>query len=368
MPSHPRPCLVRRAALAVLALAASAGAAPPEAASESRVHLVLDTAQADAVLAILEKRSAGRPPDAADWERLLSSTPQVRLAKRERSMGRPFEAQAFREFVLSGDLSRRAPALRRTLADWRKADLEALGRRVLAYLPEAARIRARVYPVIKPRDNSFVFELDEDPAIFLSLDPALDRARFENTVAHELHHVGFASLGDRSAALGSLPAPARRAAEWLSAFGEGFAMLAAAGGPDVHPHASSPASDRERWDRDVARFDQDRARVERFLLDVAEGRLADEARIREAGFEFFGVQGAWYTVGWRMAVEVERRLGRPALVECMSDPRQLLLAFNRLAADPDRPVGERLSTWSPALLTALGVAPPRSYSESPHVP
>jgi hypothetical protein len=66
-----------------------------------------------------------------------------------------------------------------------------------------------------------------------------------------------------------------------------------------------------------------------------------------------------------MAVEVERRLGRPALVECMSDPRRLLVVFNRLAADPDRSGGEPLSTWSPALLTALGVAAPPSCSESP---
>jgi hypothetical protein len=287
MRTHRPQCSLLGAALVVLAYTSSVAAAPPQTDTVSRVQLAFDPSQAEAVLAILEKRSAAGPLDATDWERLLSSTPQVRLAKRERSMGRPFEVEAFREFVLSEDLARRAPALRRTLADWRRADLEALGRRVLAYLPEAARIRARVYPVIKPRDNSFVFELDEDPAIFISLDPALDRARFESTVAHELHHVGFASLGDRSAALGSLPPPARRAAEWLSAFGEGFAMLAAAGGPDVHPHAASPAADRERWDRDVARFDQDRARVERFLLDVAEGRLADEARIREAGFEFW---------------------------------------------------------------------------------
>lgn len=41
-----------------------------------------------------------------------------------------------------------------------------------------------------------------------------------------------------------------------------------------------------------------------------------------AGYSFFGVQGAWYTVGYRMAVIVERREGRPALVECMSDPNE----------------------------------------------
>jgi hypothetical protein len=341
------------AACLICACAASAAAEPSVTTEASRVQLLLDTSQADAVLAILAKRNACTEPDGADWERLFKSQPYLRLEKRELEMGRRFDRQAFQDFVASDEAARRAPALRETLGAWKQADLDALGRRVLEYLPDTARIHARVYPVIKPQTNSFVFELKEDPAIFLYLDPGLDRARFENTVAHELHHVGFASLEDRSPDLASLSPPARRAAEWLGAFGEGFAMLAAAGGPDVHPHAASPPADRERWDRDLAHFNDDLARVERFLLDVAEGRLTEEAEIRKTGFEFFGVQGPWYTLGWRMAVLVEIRFGRPTLIACMSDPRRLLALYNRIAAEQNQR-GGALALWSPTLLSLLG--------------
>lgn len=61
------------------------------------------------------------------------------------------------------------------------------------------------------------------PAIFLYVDPAESRAQFENTVAHELHHIGAGSLEARY---------------------------------------------EESWDRDVANFDADLRRVERFFLDV----------------------------------------------------------------------------------------------------
>jgi hypothetical protein len=47
---------------------------------------------------------------------------------------------------------------------------------------------------------------------------------------------------------------ARTVSAWLGAFGEGFAVLAAAGGPAVHPHATGTAEDRARWDEDVANF------------------------------------------------------------------------------------------------------------------
>src|ERR671927_436895 len=70
------------------------------------------------------------------------------------------------------------------------ADANRAARRALAYLPKNAYIRAKIYPVIKPRENSFVFEVKTDPAIFLYLDPAVGQKKFENTLAHELHHIG----------------------------------------------------------------------------------------------------------------------------------------------------------------------------------
>lgn len=68
--------------------------------------------------------------------------------------------------------------------------------------------------------NSFVWELSSDPTIFLYLDPEVTRDKFDNNVAHELHHIGLGSLGpvyaEKTAAL---PERARTAAESLSLVG-----------------------------------------------------------------------------------------------------------------------------------------------------
>ena len=191
-------------------------------------ELTIVTDQAEAALAILELRQAGSPvPDTA-WRRLFESEGYRRLKARETAMGREFEDSTFRAFMTSDTLLRRAPALRRTLRDWRTARLDEAGRKALAYLPAGTPIRARVYLLIKPRINSFVFEPSTDPAIMLYLDPSRTRAQLENTLAHELHHIGYA------AACGSTPdavedSAVSTARQWLGAFGEGVAMLAAAG-------------------------------------------------------------------------------------------------------------------------------------------
>ncbi|HEU5039744.1 MAG TPA: DUF5700 domain-containing putative Zn-dependent protease, partial [Gemmatimonadales bacterium] len=145
------------------------------------------------------------------------------------------------------------------------------------------------------------------------------------------------------------------ARQWLGAFGEGVAMLAAAGGPDVHPHAASPRAERERWDRDVASAPADLARVEEFLLDILDRRLATPDAIRERGMSFFGVQGPWYTVGWLMAATIERAGGREAVVASLCDPALLLRRYNEAAARSPR---AGLPRWSDALLARLSAGPP----------
>src|SRR5437899_6336594 len=123
-----------------------------------------------------------------------------------------------------------------------------------------------------------------------------------------MHPIGFASVGAlKQARLGTLPPRVSAAVEWMSAFGEGFAMLAAAGGPEVHPHATSPEAERARWDRDMTHFNGDLRELDRFFRDILDGRLAGDDEVRKAGMAFFGVQGPWYTVGYRMATVIERR-------------------------------------------------------------
>lgn len=350
-----------RAAVGAAALITCGWAAPGRAQAPSdRLQLRLDTTEAVAVLAILAKELAHRPVDSSDWARLFATAPYRRLKVREAFVHRAFADSAFEAFVRSDSLLARAADLRRTLSDWERADLTDAAARAFAYLPADARIRAAVFPVIKPITNSFVFDLQTDAAIFLYLDPTKTRAQFENVVAHELHHVGYASVSARfDSSIAQLPPDAHAAAEWVGAFGEGFAMLAAAGGPDVNPHWESPPADRERWDRDVANFAADLQRVQQFLLDVADGELATEAQRDSAGSTFFGIQGPWYTVGWQMSVMIEKHFGRARLVACMFDPPALLATYNEAAAAHNRAGGPRLPLWSPQLLTALGVGTTR---------
>jgi hypothetical protein len=323
------------------------------ATADDRIDLRLDTSEAEAVLAILSKQPTGGIVEDSAWQRLFSTEPYVRLKKREAAMQRTFTDDDFKKFVLSPELAAREGELRRTLAEWSKADLGKSAQRVLAYLPAEARIRAKVYPVIKPRINSFVFEVDTDPAIFLYLDPAVTPQQFENTVAHELHHIGFASVKPPELPAGT-PAPVRDALGWMSAFGEGFAMLAAAGGPNVHPHASSKPEDRARWDRDLANLNADLRTLEKFFLDVINRRFPSKAEEQKQAFSFFGTQGPWYTVGYKMAVTIERHEGRAALIDAMRDPRKLITLYNQAAIAHNRhnPT-DRLELWSAQLLQTL---------------
>lgn len=327
---------------------------PAGAAAQTGLDVTLETDEAEAVLAILDTRAAGQAVSPEQWARLFTSRGYRRLKDREADMEVPFTDDEFRAFVLSDELLAGRHALRETLAAWSDRDLNAAAERAFRYLPEGAVIRATVYPEIKPKPNSFVHDLDTDPAIFLFLDPALSAAKFENTVAHELHHVGFsgACRDDRD----RRPERVQAARDWMSGFGEGVAMLAAAGSADVHPHAVSGADERAVWDRDVARVPADMDRIRAFFAAILAGRLDDPAERRARGFELVfseGVpQGPFYTVGWHVSSTIEAELGRDALVRALCDPAEFLAAYNRAAARANRR-GETLELWPSELIEAI---------------
>jgi hypothetical protein len=304
--------------------------------------------EAKAVLSVLEKRKANLTITDSDWQKIFTSEGYLRLKKRELSFNRPFEDEDFKKFVLSEDLLSRFESLKTTLTAWEKANAGSSARAALKYLPENATIRAKIYPVIKPRDNSFVFEVNENPAIFLYLDPNVTKAQFENTLAHELHHIGFGTscpAKETDAEIENLPEEKQAVLKWVSAFGEGLAMLAAAGNADTHPHKFSKTADRERWDKDVKNFDGDLKKVETFFQDILAKRLTGD-KIDETGFSFFGVQGAWYTVGWKMSVVIEKTFGRKKLIEVFCDRRKLLSVFNEAARLYQKKSNENLALWS----------------------
>lgn len=356
------PCPRRRTPLSAALLLASLLLSPGSAAlraqnegEEERPDLLLVADQAEAVLAILERQRAQQAVTEADWLRVLSSEGYKRLKRREESLGRTFTDEAFRAFLVTPELVERAGALRDTLARWRRADLASAVERARRYLPREARIRAKIYPVIKPQDNSFVFDLDNDPAVFLYLDPAVTAEKFENTVAHELHHIGFGTACPPRSIRSRYerrPVPVRSALRWLGALGEGFAMLAAAGGPGVHPHAVSPAAERERWDQDLERVGADLQVLEGFFVDVLDGRLPGEAETERAQ-SFYGIQGPWYTVGWKMAATIEEVFGRKRLIQSFCEPATLLSTYNQAADEKRRSGGEVLVTWTEALVRRI---------------
>jgi hypothetical protein len=350
-----------RSALCVLfCLLGIAPAASAQTATGDRIQLTLDTSEADQVLAILALRGQAKPIPDSEWQKLFATAPYQRLKQREKAIGeqfhdstRSFTDDDFKRFVLSDDLLARAAALSSTLDRWKKADLRQDASRVLSYLPADAFLHAKVYPVIKPGRNSFVWQLSTDPTIFLYLDPEVSREKFENTVAHELHHIGLGSVGpiyDREIA--ALTGPAHTAANWMGAFGEGMAMLAAAGGPDVDPHAASSPKDRARWEHDMGQFNDDLRSVDQFFLDILNGKFPNNDAIEEKAGSFFGIQGPWYTVGYKMCVMVEKRYGRQALISTMLDPRCLLVLYNRAAVEQNA-AKPPLPLWSEDLLNAV---------------
>lgn len=323
--------------------------------TSSRVQVPLVTDEAEAVLHILGKRKRQEEIDAADWERLQKSEGYVRLKRRQESFGATDFDSRFRTFVLSDDLLDRADSLRKAFQEWKSIRMEDAGRRALAYLPDGSRIQAKIYPIIKSSTNSFVFELDSDPAIFFYLDPERTAAKFENTLAHELHHVGSASCSEPEG-INKLSAEKRKVVEWLSAFGEGIAMLAAAGGPDVHPHATSEAKDWVIWERDVANFNPDLIRIEAFFQSILDGKLTEEEQHAKL-FELINTddipQGPFYTVGWKMASIVEKMQGRDVVIAAVCDPRILLSAYNNIVKAQPQSFGS-LVRWSDNFLDSIG--------------
>ncbi len=348
-------------------------ASPPGLSRQLDVRLVSD--EADAVLDILEERAGGRHAAAADWDRLFTSEGYVRLKRRERAMGVAFTDSAFRAFVLTPGLAARREALRRTLQAWRGIDVDAAARRALAYLPAGTTIRARMYPEIKPASNSFVFDTDTDPAIFFYLDPGRTTAKTANTLSHELHHIGTASACAEPQD-STLPQALRDARTWASGFDEGRAMLAAAGGPDVDPHATSSADERAIWERNLTRAPEDVRRLTGFFGDILDGAITGDA-LRRRGFGFINTedapQGAFYTVGWLMSAVVEKELGRATLVASLCDPVRFMEDYDEAAARANRRGGgpvvrgapAALPLWPETLLERMIVPPDHRGHERP---
>lgn len=350
---------MNRVLLAVFLLAAANLPARGQESS-ARLDLALEPDQARAVLAILTARAAGQAVPDSLWERLHAAEGYRRAMERERGMNELFgvdrgiDDHSFREWALSDaaleDLAGRQDAL----AAWETVDLEGAGARALAYLPSRARLKGTIYPLVRQQQNSFIWEAGtDDPAIFMYVEPGRGADELEHILAHELHHIGGAgACPDAPSPVTPEGAEARR---WLTGFGEGIAVLAAAGGPDGDTHPHDPQDARDAWAARLDSLHQDMAELEEFFTAILDGRLTGDDAGRR-GMTFLSrpgsPQAAFYTVGWHMAATIERERGRESVIAAVCDPVRLLLDYQNVALDAQ----DGLPTWSPGFIQRIGVA------------
>jgi hypothetical protein len=102
--------------------------------------------------------------------------------------------------------------------------------------------------------------------------------------------------------------------------------------------------------------------LNQFFLETVHGDLRNDAVAHE-GSIFFGYRGAWYTVGYRMAVTIERELGRPALVATLADPREFVARYNEAAENENAKNGGHLPLFSAEIFKAVSAAssPPAAH-------
>lgn len=342
-------------ALVLLALTLTTGlcvSAQSPAAASTRVQLTLDASEAEQALVILQKEQSHQPVTDADWQKLFATVPYQWLKAREAGLHREFTDEDFKKFLQAPETQARTAEWSQTLSGMERANMPGIGERVLAWLPEGAAIHTRVFPMIKPKTNSFVWRNAQgDPAIFIYMEKQT-QAQFETIVAHECHHIGLFSLEvEQKKILAAAPESVQQAAEWMGAFGEGEAVLAAAGSTDLRPHWEDDALDRARWDSDMMHFNQDLATLTQFFNEVLDGKLKGDA-IQEKASTFFGYQGPWYTVGYEMAALVEKRFGRKVFTDCLLDPRLLLVRYNEVATEANKN-GAALALWPESLLERM---------------
>lgn len=336
--------------------------AVPQASPSLTLQVRVDSTQAEAALDLLAARARGETVPASSWTRVFESEGYRRTLERELAIDerlgidRGYSNESFLVWAESDAALEGLAARKETLAAWADVDVDAAAARAKAYLPPDVRLVATVYPIVRRQLNSFVWDLPDNPAIFMAVGTDVSAEELELTLAHELHHVGLSGVCEKpESAAGDRVAAAR---DWLSGFGEGLAVLAAGGGPDGNTHAVGQADLRTAWQERQNNVEADMRQLEAFLLDVAEGRTEGEDARRQ-GMAFVSAegvpQGAFYSLGWFMAVVVERHLGREAVVAATCDHGRLLTDYQRIATthSGERYAERPLPTWSERFLRVL---------------
>jgi hypothetical protein len=356
-------CLAQLTVASCIALSAQTAAAQETSSPVTNVRLDLD--QAEAALNLLEARHRGETITEEAWQHLFTTDGFIRVLEREAAidkmldLDRGYSEGSFREWAESDEALDDIDGRRRTLTNWTKIDVQLAGEKAMRYLPPDASLQATIYPIVRKQMNSFVWDLSGDPAIFLAVGDDVSAEEMANTLAHELHHVGLAGVcADKRS--DEKDARLVAAQGWLSGFGEGLAVLAAAGGPSGATHARDQDELLIAWHNRVDSVEADMRTIESFLMGVRDGSI-DEEEAQKRGMAFINSenipQGPFYTLGWFMAVSVEKELGRASVIESTCDHRKLISNYQRSATVANtRDSSQVFPLWSEAFLEALQIA------------
>lgn len=307
----------------------------------------------EAVISIIDRGIDGSLYD-TDWIRLFESQGYQLLKKRESKMGTPFTDEAFQTFMITLIKKKLIEPYQLSLRRFKDIDLNLIQKMVMAYLPEKSVFNTTVIPIIKPKKNSFVHRIEGESYLFIYLEPNDLKARLENKLIHELHHIGLDSVYDPSKYF-DLGVQAKKLIEWTNAFGEGFAMLAAAGGPGYHPVPFDDEAGRV-WDENIRNYQVDFDKIQQFLFNILEDKFQNEKELMEKGMELMmnnGGQGSWYTVGWRISVIIEEILGRTVLIKCMEDLRKFYFNYNQAVKIFNEKNHLKLPSWNKKITNNL---------------
>ncbi|MFO7814519.1 MAG: DUF5700 domain-containing putative Zn-dependent protease [Halanaerobiales bacterium] len=310
--------------------------------------------QVENALYILAKQNKNKTINKSVWDNLFSSEGYQLLVKREKDMGNELSKKDFKSFLLDERQLSNYENYMNTLKLLKDLELEQLLSKTKKYLPKKAKINTTIIPVIKPQNNSFVHEINDKLVLFIYLEPGMSRAKLENKLIHELHHIGFDDIYSPEK-YKYLSQQTQKMIEWTNAFGEGFAMLAAAGGANIHPNKFDEGL-KEKWDSNIKKFNKDFELIENFFVKILKDKFSNEKELYNRGYELMvnnGGQGSWYTVGWKIAVVIEKIKGKEVLFGCMSDLTYLYPRYNEAVKDYNKKYNENLKSWSDKIINSF---------------
>ncbi len=318
------------------------------------MSLNLITDEVEILIEILKRKVNNKPINKEQWDELFNSIGFKMLARRETEMNEGIDKSEFKDFVMNKIASYRYISYKKSLEKLKSMNSGEIIKSTKNYLPDNTKLDTDIIPVIKPQKNSFIHKINDELVLFLYLEPDILKEKMENKLIHELHHIGFDYVYQNSD-YSYLSKQAQKVIEWTNAFGEGFAMLAAAKGLENHPNKFDEDL-KSKWDKNMENYNKDFHKIQNFLLNILEGHFADDQKLYNRGFQLMtnnGGQGSWYTVGYQIAIIIEREAGHDVLIDCMKDLTKIYFQYNNLVEIYNKKRNEDLPKWNDKILTSL---------------